>query len=43
LERLAKKCEVISQLETDFGFHIALKDVPILGGAIAGHFNRRVA
>jgi uncharacterized protein len=36
-ERLAKKCEVISQLETDLKVELGLKDVPILGGAIAGH------
>lgn len=37
LERLVKHCEIISQLTTDLKVELALKDVPILGGAIAGH------
>jgi predicted nucleic acid-binding protein len=37
LERLAKRCEVISRLETDLKIELPLKDVPILSGAIAGH------
>jgi predicted nucleic acid-binding protein len=37
LERLAKKCEVVSQLETDLKVELPLKDAPILGGAIAGN------
>ncbi|HUD47998.1 MAG TPA: PIN domain-containing protein [Candidatus Baltobacteraceae bacterium] len=37
LERLAKKCEVVLQLETDLKVEMPLKDAPILGGAIAGH------
>jgi hypothetical protein len=36
LERLAGRCEVISQLVTDLNVELALKDAPILGGAIAG-------
>ncbi len=36
LERLIKQCEIISQLTTDLKVELALKDVPILGGAIAG-------
>ncbi len=37
LERLTKQCEMISQLTTDLEVELPLKDVPILGGAIAGH------
>jgi predicted nucleic acid-binding protein len=37
LERLAKKCEVVAQLETDLKVELPLKDAPILGGAIAGN------
>jgi predicted nucleic acid-binding protein len=37
LERLLKQCEITSQLTTDLKVELALKDVPILGGAIAGH------
>jgi len=37
LERLAKKCEIVEQLETDLKFELPLKDAPILGGAIAGN------
>jgi predicted nucleic acid-binding protein len=36
LERLTGRCEVISQLMTDLKVELPLKDVPILGGAIAG-------
>ena len=36
LERLLKKCEIISQLAPDVEAGLPLKDVPILGGAIAG-------
>ncbi len=36
LERLVKQCEVISRLETGLEVELPLKDVPILGGAIAG-------
>jgi predicted nucleic acid-binding protein len=36
LERLLKKCELISQLAPDVEAGLPLKDVPILGGAIAG-------
>jgi len=36
LERLAKQCEVVPRLAADFAVEIALKDAPILGGAIAG-------
>ena len=37
LERLTKQCEIISQLTTDLEVELPLKDVPILGGAVAGH------
>jgi predicted nucleic acid-binding protein len=37
LERLLDKCEMISQLAPDVEAGLPLKDVPILGGAIAGH------
>lgn len=37
LERLLNKCEMISQLAPDAKAGLPLKDVPILGGAIAGH------
>jgi uncharacterized protein len=37
LERLVKKCEMISQLAADLEIELPLKDKPILGGAIAGH------
>jgi predicted nucleic acid-binding protein len=37
LERLLKQCEISSQITTDLKVELALKDVPILGGAIAGH------
>jgi predicted nucleic acid-binding protein len=36
LERLLDKCEMISQLATGVEAGLPLKDVPILGGAIAG-------
>jgi hypothetical protein len=36
LERLIKQCEIISRLTADLEADLALKDVPILGGAIAG-------
>ncbi len=37
LERLARHCEMVSQLVADLDIELPLKDVPILGGAIAGH------
>ena len=37
LERLLKQCELTAQLTTDLKVELALKDVPILGGAVAGH------
>jgi predicted nucleic acid-binding protein len=37
LERLLHKCEMISQLAPDEEVGLPSKDVPILGGAIAGH------
>jgi predicted nucleic acid-binding protein len=37
LERLVQRCEVISRLETNLEVELPLKDVPILGGAVAGH------
>jgi predicted nucleic acid-binding protein len=36
LERLTRQCEMISQLTTSLEVALSLKDVPILGGAIAG-------
>jgi predicted nucleic acid-binding protein len=36
LERLARKCEIITQLTTVLEVELPLKDVPILGGAVAG-------
>jgi predicted nucleic acid-binding protein len=36
LERLAEQCAIVLQLKTDLGVELPLKDVPILGGAIAG-------
>jgi predicted nucleic acid-binding protein len=36
LERLAGQCEMVSQLATDLDVELPLKDMPILGGAIAG-------
>ena len=40
MERLAKHCEIVLKLETDLEVELPLKDVPILGGAIAGHATR---
>jgi predicted nucleic acid-binding protein len=40
LERLIGRCEVISQLVNDLDVDLPLKDVPILGGAIAGEATR---
>jgi predicted nucleic acid-binding protein len=37
LERMLKKCEIVSQLESVLEVELPLKDRPILGGAIAGH------
>jgi predicted nucleic acid-binding protein len=37
LERLARHCEMVSQLAADLEIELPLKDRPILGGAIAGH------
>jgi predicted nucleic acid-binding protein len=36
LERLAKKCRIVLALETNLEVELPLKDVPILGGAVAG-------
>jgi predicted nucleic acid-binding protein len=36
LERLAKRCEMVSRLAADLAVDLPLKDKPILGGAIAG-------
>lgn len=36
LEPLVKKCELIPALKTDLKVNLALKDLPILGGAVAG-------
>lgn len=35
LNSIAKKCKLISAIKTDFEVKLALKDVPILGGALA--------
>ena len=37
LDPLVRRCELISALVTDLDMELPLKDVPILGGAIAGH------
>jgi predicted nucleic acid-binding protein len=37
LERLTGQCEMVSQLVTDLDVGLPPKDMPILGGAIAGH------
>jgi predicted nucleic acid-binding protein len=37
LERLVRRCEMVSQLAADLEVELPLKDRPILGGAIAGH------
>jgi hypothetical protein len=36
LDRLVKRCEIVSQLATAIEVGLPLKDTPILGGAIAG-------
>jgi predicted nucleic acid-binding protein len=36
LERLARRCEMVSQLAAGLEIELPLKDRPILGGAIAG-------
>lgn len=36
LERLTGQCEMVSQLVTDLDVDLPQKDLPILGGAIAG-------
>ena len=36
LEPLVKKCELIPAVKTDLKVNLALKDLPILGGAVAG-------
>jgi len=36
LEPLVKKCELVSSLATDIDAALPAKDIPILGGAIAG-------
>ena len=36
LERLVKKCEIVSKLATELEVELPLKDEPILRGAIAG-------
>ena len=37
LERLTGQCEMVSRLVTGLDVELPLKDMPILGGAIAGH------
>ena len=37
LEKLTGRCEMVSQLVTDLDVKLPAKDLPILGGAIAGH------
>jgi len=36
LERLARKCEIVTQLISGLDVELPAKDVPILGGAVAG-------
>lgn len=36
LDHIIKRCEMIPQLITDLEIKLPLKDVPILGGAVAG-------
>lgn len=36
LEPLVKKCELIPAVKTDLKINLASKDLPILGGAVAG-------
>lgn len=36
LDPLVKKCELIPAVKTDLNVKLALKDMPILGGAVAG-------
>jgi predicted nucleic acid-binding protein len=36
LERLAKRCEFVSKLGVGLEVELPMKDVPILGGAVAG-------
>ena len=36
LEPLVKQCELIPAVKTDLKVNLALKDLPILGGAVAG-------
>jgi predicted nucleic acid-binding protein len=36
LEPLVRKCELIPAVKADLKFNLALKDLPILGGAVAG-------
>jgi predicted nucleic acid-binding protein len=37
LERLAKRCEFVTRLEAGLEVELPRKDMPILGGAVAGH------
>ncbi len=37
LDLLVKKCELIPAVKSDLKVKLPLKDVPILGGALAGH------
>ncbi len=39
LDSLVKKCELIHALHPDLPVKLALKDLPILGGAVAGQAN----
>ena len=36
LDPLTKKCELVPAVKTDLNVKLALKDLPILGGAVAG-------
>jgi predicted nucleic acid-binding protein len=36
LDPLVKKCELVPAVKTELNLKLALKDVPILGGAVAG-------
>jgi predicted nucleic acid-binding protein len=37
LDAIVKKCELVPAVKMDFKVKLALKDVPILGGALAAH------
>ena len=37
LDSILKKCELVSAMKTDFNVKLPLKDMPILGGALAAN------